>query len=255
MKKPFQSIERHFEAVDNENQEPVITATPSTVGLITSLRHHLKRVKHVHDKLRKDPVGASGASHEKAQLFSNKMHYNPHARMSVKSGKARKLNYHCSLAVDTGQGVISHIRADFADGRGSQYLSAVTVQVQNRLTANELRMTELLADAGCSNGFNFEFLELRNITPWIPVFGKYKPESEWVTYDRKKDVFICTMGKTIPFKGFDRTCDGKPIKNYRASKKDCVPCVLKESCTTKSLFKRIFTKAYEDITTEPMKDN
>ncbi|MCF0039752.1 transposase [Dyadobacter fanqingshengii] len=185
LKKPFQSIERHFAAVNTENQEPVITATPSTVGLITAPQHHLNRVKHVHDKLRKNPVGASGASHEKAQLFSNKTHYNPHdpdARISVKPGKARKLNYHCSMAVDSGQGVISHIQADFADGRDSQYLPAMTVQVQKRLKANDLRMTELLADAGYSNGFNYEFLELRNITPWIPVFGKYKPEREWVTY-------------------------------------------------------------------------
>jgi hypothetical protein len=77
LKRPFQSIERHFEALDSENQEPVITTTPSTVGLITAPQHHLNRVKHVHDKLRKNPVGASGASHEKAQLFSNKTHYSP----------------------------------------------------------------------------------------------------------------------------------------------------------------------------------
>ncbi|MCF2501372.1 IS1182 family transposase [Dyadobacter chenhuakuii] len=249
LKKPFQSIERHFEAVNTENQEPVITATPSTVGLITAPQHHLNRVKHVHDKLRQNPVGASGASHEKAQLFSNKTHYNPHdpdARISVKPGKARKLNYHCSMAVDSGQGVISHIQADYADGRDSQYLPAMTVQVQKRLKANDLRMTDLLADAGYSNGYNYEFLELRNITPWIPVFGKYKPEREWVTYNRRDDVFTCTMGKTIPFKGFDITSDGKPIKNYRALRGDCVPCVLKESCTPKSQFKRISTTAYED---------
>ncbi|WP_244819541.1 hypothetical protein [Dyadobacter pollutisoli] len=175
LKRPFQSIERHFENVDTENENQVPTATTSTAGLITAPLHHLKRVKHIHDKLRKNPVGASGASLEKAQLFSNKTHYNPHdpdARISVKPGKARKLNHHCSMAVDSGQGVISHIQADFADGRDSQYLPTMTLQVQNRLKANELRMTELLADAGYSNGFNYQFLDLRNITPWIPVFGK-----------------------------------------------------------------------------------
>jgi len=150
------------------------------------------------------------------------------------------------MAVDTAQGIISHIQADFADGRDSQYLPATTVKVQNRLKANELRMTDLLADAGYSNGYNYEFLELRNTTGWVPVFGMYKPEREWVTYDRKEDVFTCTMGKTIPFKGFERTSDGKPIKNYRASKKDCIPCVLKDYCTPKSLFKRINTTAYDD---------
>jgi hypothetical protein len=40
--------------------------------------------------------------------------------LSVKPGKARKLNYHCSMAVDTAEGVISHIQAHFADGRDSQ---------------------------------------------------------------------------------------------------------------------------------------
>ena len=68
------------------------------------------------------------------------------------------------MAVDTAQGVISHIQADFADGRDSQYLPSMTVKVQSRLKANELRMTDLLADAGYSNGYNYEFLELRNIT-------------------------------------------------------------------------------------------
>ncbi|KEQ29904.1 hypothetical protein N180_19895 [Pedobacter antarcticus 4BY] len=83
-----------------------------------------------------NPVGAPGAAHEKAQLLSNKTYYNPHdpdARISVKPGKARKLNYHCSMAVDTAEGVISHIQADFADGRDSQYLPAISMQVQNRL--------------------------------------------------------------------------------------------------------------------------
>ncbi|WP_157486777.1 transposase [Dyadobacter alkalitolerans] len=59
-------------------------------------------------------------------------------------------------------------------------------------------------------------------------------------------MFLPVPWKTIPFKGFDRTSDRKPIKNYRASKRDCIPCVLKESCTPKSQFKRIFTTAYED---------
>jgi transposase len=78
LKRPFQSIERHFEALDTENENQTNITASSTVGLITAPQHHLKRVKHIHDKLRKNPVGASGASHEKAQLFSNKTHYNPH---------------------------------------------------------------------------------------------------------------------------------------------------------------------------------
>jgi hypothetical protein len=41
----------------------------------------------------------------------------------------------------------------------SQYLPTVAMQVQNRLKKNELAMTDLLADAGYSNGSNYYFLE------------------------------------------------------------------------------------------------
>jgi hypothetical protein len=95
---------------------------PSSAAYITAPEHQLRRVKKHQQNLRDNPGGPPGASHEKAQLLSNKTHYNPHdpdVRISVKPGKARKLNYHCSMAVDTAEGVISHIQADFADGRDS----------------------------------------------------------------------------------------------------------------------------------------
>jgi len=76
---------------------------------ISAPEHELKRVEKHHRNLRDSPVRPAGASHKKARLLSNKTHYNPHdpdARISVKPGKARKLNYHCSMAVDTAEGVI-----------------------------------------------------------------------------------------------------------------------------------------------------
>ncbi|WP_157282847.1 hypothetical protein [Pedobacter antarcticus] len=48
-------------------------------------------------------------------------------------------------------------------------------------------MTDLLADAGYSNGSNYNFLEQRGITGWIPVFGKYKPEIEGFPYNKEKE--------------------------------------------------------------------
>ncbi|GAB3170653.1 hypothetical protein GCM10027291_22620 [Telluribacter humicola] len=56
-------------------------------------------------------------------------------------------------------GVISHIQADFAEGRDSQSLPDIATKVQQRLRENELTMTDLLADAGYSNGYNYRFLE------------------------------------------------------------------------------------------------
>ncbi|MCC9169097.1 hypothetical protein [Pontibacter harenae] len=61
--------------------------------------------------------------------------------------------------MDTAEGVISHVQADFADGRDSQYLPALTLKLQRRLEANELYLQDLLADTGYSNGSNYAFLE------------------------------------------------------------------------------------------------
>jgi transposase len=45
LKKPFQSIKRHFELVDTENQPPTVAIAPPT-GLITAPQHQLSKVKN-----------------------------------------------------------------------------------------------------------------------------------------------------------------------------------------------------------------
>ncbi|NAY93087.1 transposase [Muricauda sp. JGD-17] len=190
-------MDDHLKKVSEENGGAT-KKDGKTVSLahITAPEHELKRMEKHHRNLRESPVRPSGASHKRARLLSNKTHYNPHdpdARISVKPGKARKLNYRCSMAVDTAEGVISHIQADFADGRDSQYLKSIGLRVQDRLGKSELIKTILLADAGYSNGSNYDFLEQRKVTGWIPVFGKYKPEIEGFPYDRKRDEYRCPM--------------------------------------------------------------
>ncbi|GGH20385.1 hypothetical protein GCM10007423_00770 [Dyadobacter endophyticus] len=81
------------------------------------------------------------------------------------------------MSVDVAKGVISHIQADFADGRDSQYLPRLASVLQDRLMRNHMRLTDLMADAGYSNGYNYQFLEKRKITGWIPVFGKLSQET------------------------------------------------------------------------------
>jgi len=99
-------------------------------SVITAADHQLRRLAKRQQNLQSAPT-TLGASNEKAQLLSNKTHYSPtdpDARISIKPGKARKLNYNCSLAVDTAEGVISHVQADFADGRDSQSLPATAAR-------------------------------------------------------------------------------------------------------------------------------
>lgn len=150
------------------------------------------------------------------------------------------------MAVDTAEGVISHIQADFADGRDSQYLPSIGMQLQNRLKKNELSMTDLLADAGFSNGSNYDFLEKRSITGWIPVFGKYKPEIEGFSYNKEKDEYSCLMNKPLPFTGFYTNKDGTVMKNYWAATKDCKVCQIKSSCAPNIPCRKITRTIYDE---------
>ncbi len=242
-KVPSTSIDGHLKKVSEENGGTVSPAH------ISAPAHELKRVEKHHRNLRDSPVGPVGASHKKARLLSNKTHYSPHdldARISVKPGKARKLNYRCSMAVDTAEGVISHIQADLADGRDSQYLTNISLRVQDRLRKNELIMTDLLADAGYSNGANYHFLEQRKVTGWIPVFGKYKPEIEGFPYNREKDEYNCSMNRPLPFKGFRTNRDGSVLKSYWAAPKDCKACPMKSQCVPKTKSKKITRTIYDE---------
>jgi transposase len=228
LKQPINSVENHLQKVEEENQEPKKNNNPPPrESYISAPEHQLRKLEKHQQKLRDHPQKPLGSAHEKAQLVSNKTHYSPHdpdARISVKPGKARKLNYRCSMAVDTAEGVISHVQADFADGRDSQYLPHISNQLQNRLNDNELLMTNLLADTGYSNGSNYSFLEQKGVIGWIPVFGMFKPVVPGFTYNNDKDEYTCPAGKPLPFKGFDHTADGRLLKNYWAASKDCNSC-------------------------------
>jgi transposase len=95
---------------------------PGPAAAVRAAPAHQLRREVTRRAKRQAAPGGLGARHPKAQLLSNKTHYSPtapEARISVKPGKARALNYLCSVAVDTASGIISHIQADFADRRDS----------------------------------------------------------------------------------------------------------------------------------------
>jgi hypothetical protein len=100
------------------------TAPAPTAPMVTAPAHQLRNLA-AHQARLVAHSSVPGSRHPQARLLSNKTHYSPtdpDARISLKPGKARALNYLCSLAVDTAQGVISHVQADLADSRDSLHL-------------------------------------------------------------------------------------------------------------------------------------
>jgi transposase len=235
--------------VAGEPVPEVPAAQPAAI--LSSPVHELQRVATTHVRYLRTTGGPTGGplgrSRPQARLLSNKTHYSPadpEARISVKPGKARALNYLCSMAVDESTGVISHIQADFADRRDSVLLPSIVEPLHQRLLAQELPLRAIAADTNYSNGINYALLEGRGITPWIPVFGQYKPETDGFTNDAEADCFTCLAGKKLLFKSFDKSQDGGLATVYRASSRDCRLCPHKPTGAPRGKKRQLIRTAY-----------
>ncbi|MCB2380542.1 IS1182 family transposase [Hymenobacter sp. BT635] len=243
------SLEAVLEKGQPGTSGPFLTTVESatTAPLVTAPAHQLRNLA-AHHARQAARSSAPGAQHPKARLLSNKTHYSPtdpDARISMKPGKARALNYLCSLAVDTAQGIISHVQADFADSRDSLHLPRLLTGLQQRLQSQQLRMHELLADAGYAKGTNYALLEAQQVTAWIPVFGRYKAGIDGFTYRAQTDDYTCAAGKVLSFRKYDTTADGTGLKIYWATCSDCQQCPLKAACVPGAKRKQLTRTLYD----------
>jgi transposase len=185
--------------------------------------------------------------------LSNKTHYSatdPDARLSVKPGKMRQLNYLGQLSVDTSHHVITNIEAHHADKRDSQCLDDVLVHTIENLQPHGLIIEEIIADTNYSSADALQACEQKNITAYIPNLGQYKPERNGFIYDEVKDQFVCNQGAVLPMKKLRKTARELWVKVYRSSTGDCKQCPLRSTCIGgKSEFKTI-----EQTTNKPLYD-
>ncbi len=92
---------------------------------ITASKKGLDAIGSRNRKWSKDQDRRPGAVNKGSKYTSDKTHYgptDPDAGISVKPGKARKLNYLSQLSVDTGHHVITDIKAYRADGKDNRQL-------------------------------------------------------------------------------------------------------------------------------------
>jgi len=215
---------------NTDNNKTVSTARNKAVQL-----HHQWKAKAYKDM-------PHGNKQGRAKFVSNHTHYSTtdaDARVSVKPGKPRQLNYTAQVSVDTAHHVITQIQTDHADKRDSQCLPSLVKNTISNLTEEGLQVEEIYADAGYSSGEALKALEENNITGYIPNFGQYKPTREGFSYDKEKDRYTCSQGKYLPFKKLITTSLGYKMKVYRSSSKDCGKCALRSVCIGKSDFKKI----------------
>ena len=178
------------------------------------------------------------------KYLSNHTHFSttdPDARISVKPGKARQMNYFAQIAVDESHHVITGAGADFADKRDSECLPRILDQTINNLHENDLTLEQILADTAYSSGEVLKYCESKNIDAYIPNFGQYKNEREGFVYNAELDQFECVRGNkaVLPFRKIKWSHDKHAMKVYRSGNRKCKDCPLRSSCIGKSDFKKI----------------
>lgn len=215
---------------------------------LSASQQELQAIKSRNSKWAKEQDQRPGAGNKGSRYTSNKTHYSPtdpDVRISVKPGKARKLNYQSQLTVDTAHHVISDIKAYHADDKDNQQLPDIVIRVLRRLRRSGLVWDNCVANIGYSSGENYAFLEERHLKSFIPPHGTYKGCPDGFAYNEVEDHYVCSQGKVIPFKKvFYETKNHTKKKEYCASKNVCIDCPIRSQCLGKSAQEKKFTVTY-----------
>jgi len=214
----------------------------------TASKAELQAIESRTKKWSKDQNMRQGAGRKNAKYTSNKTHYSPtdpDARISVKPGKARKLNYLSQLSVDTGHHVITDIRAYHADGKDNQYLQDIVNRLKPRLQKQGLLWRNCIADTGYSSGENYAFLEEIGLESYIPPHGTYKGGPDGFIYHKEEDYYLCPNKEKIPFTKVFRETKTKTLKKeYRGTTYQCTDCPLRSKCLSATAKEKRFTVTY-----------
>ena len=174
------------------------------------------------------------------KYLSNHTHYSPtdpDAKISVKPGKARQLNYFGQIAVDDGHHVITGACSDFTDKRDSQCLEQIVELTKENLQENDIELQEVLADGGYSSGEALNYLHENKINAFIPNFGQYKPDREGFIFNKEESQYECIKEggnkALLLFKGEKTDSKGYTKRTYRSSESSCKNCPLREQCCGK----------------------
>ena len=246
-------IEQHDNVMKDDRDKDQITQSRKN----STDQHHSWKGKEYKDM----PTGKSltnrtdGNDSEigRPKFVSNHTHYSTtdrDARVSVKPGKPRQLNYTMQTSVDMSSHIITNIEAHLSDRRDSESLPQVLSNTIANLNELGLTVEEIAADTGYSSGRALQSCEDHHVTAYIPNFGQYKAERPGFIYNKGEDYYECERGKKLPYKKTYQDKKGYYKKQYRSSAKDCGHCPLRTICIgTRADYKKI-----EDTTDKHLYD-
>jgi len=226
-------IEQHNSVMKDDRDSDSITKSRSK----STEQHHSWKGEEYKDMPKGKSLTKTSDDDREARrpkFVSNHTHYSTtdrDARVSVKPGKPRQLNYSMQTAVDMSSHIITNVEAHLADRRDSECLSQVLTNTIANLQEQELSVEEIACDTGYSSSKALHACIDNNITAYIPNFGQYKSSREGFVFDEAADRYTCTAkGVHLPYKKTYQDKKGYYKKQYRSSAKDCGHCPLRTSC-------------------------
>ena len=169
IKVPEEELEEHLSKLrvqSSRDRKARENKAPKEQQKITASKSELQEIKSRNKRWSEDQDMRPGAKNKGSKYTSNKTHYSPtdpDARISVKPGKARKLNYLCNISVDTATHVISDVQAYHADKKDTKYIQDTAARLNRRLRREGLIWENILADAGYSSGENYAYCEKKGL--------------------------------------------------------------------------------------------
>jgi transposase len=168
-------------------------------------------------------------------------------KMRTPSGKF--VAYNIQSAVDAKHCLILHHEVT-QDGTDNRQLEPMAKAVKEELQQPELCVT---ADAGYSNGEQFQACEDAGITAFVPPNRSVNNQGDGAEffdrtdfkYEEQRDVYQCPGGKLLTLKQMNK---GNRI--YQATIADCDVCTLKSRCTQTS--RRYLTRHAHEAAFERM---
>ena len=226
------AIEQHDNVIKDDRDNDTITKSRNKS---TQEHHHWKAEEYKGMPKGKAVNKADDDEGElRPKFVSNHTHYSTtdrDARVSVKPGKPRQLNYSMQTSVDMSSHLITHVEACYADRRDSEYLAQVLGNMISNLKQQQLIVEEIACDTGYSSGKALQACIDLGITAYIPNFGHYKPAREGFVFDAVNDRYTCVAkGVHLPYKKTYQNKKGYYKKQYRSSAKDCARCPLRTNC-------------------------
>ncbi len=226
-------IEQHDSVMQDDRDSDTITKSRSK----STQQHHAWKEEAYKDMPKGKSITKAADEEEgltKPKFVSNHTHYSTtdrDARVSVKPGKPRQLNYSMQTAVDMRSHVITNIEAHLADRRDSECLAQVLSNTISNLQQQELQVEEIACDTGYSSSKALQACVDSNIAAYIPNFGQYKALRAGFVFDETHDRYTCeAKGVHLPYKKTYGDKKGYYKKQYRSSAKDCAHCPLRTTC-------------------------